>query len=644
MIYLPTLRRFLLPALISVSVIILYRGLHASKNLPLFVLHPPPLPPPGMHVPVSAVKKPLPLFNASTSHVSPPNDFFYSYEEHHSPNKSGPLLFQPALDPNLKPLFQCSKSINPHTGHIRLPNIVQNISEVSPNLSRPESRIFWNPTIFALPYWSENQYLVVSRILTDGNHQENVLCEANICFVGPESLSRPGEKKCTPEDLEHVGPSGGMRCASPPILLSVPPTPAEMCEGKFGTYVDIPGFHDPRIFWSGKGEPLMMVNTQYVDGRILNHCVPILCANSYSVVYVRSRYACFGLWIIDLRSLYSPLQNLLSSSPTRPSLGPLRSYPTLTELTRNPPSTRVSIEKNWLLFFSANGESYVQYELPSQSTKTQHPEPRGRTFAKLLGNGLTTTNLTDPWEQPCVQDLDAPKPANASTGSSGKSRKGTWHQATNSLRLILCNRADPTCHPTPAKTVFFAVIHRKFPNEFELPLRYERFFIVWSASPPFHMLGISAHPLLLFNETATGWSAAENWATEQQQQDPMAKRTDHVDESHSRRRASSSSSSNVTIEPPVALGGGGGGGEDLWAYFTYTVSMAYAWGRKPRARGTGHGDEAEDMHEGYLDDEVILGIGVDDGGQAFGRVRAGDLVACMRACPGRTEVRLDDVE
>ena len=54
-----------------------------------------------------------------------------------------------------------------------------------------------------------------------------------------------------------------MRCASHPVALSVPPMPAEKCDGEFMPYVDIPEFHDPRIFWSGKGEPLMMVNTQY---------------------------------------------------------------------------------------------------------------------------------------------------------------------------------------------------------------------------------------------------------------------------------------------------------------------------------------------------------------------------------------------
>ena len=114
----------------------------------------------------------------------------------------------------------------------------------------------------SLPYWSKNQYLVVSRIVTDGNHQENVICEANVCYIGSGENARPGEKPCTEDDLFHVGPAGGMRCATPPTTLSVPPTPAEHCEGKFADYVDIPGFHDPRVFWSGRGEPLMMVNTQ----------------------------------------------------------------------------------------------------------------------------------------------------------------------------------------------------------------------------------------------------------------------------------------------------------------------------------------------------------------------------------------------
>ena len=66
--------------------------------------------------------------------------------------------------------------------------------------------------------------------------------------------------------------------------------------------------------------------------------------------------------------------------------------------------------------------------------------------------------------------------------------------------------------------------------------------------------------------------------------------------------------------------------------------MAYAWGRVPQEKGKG-GDEVWDMHVGYLDDEVILGIGIDDLGEGFARVKAGELVSCAMACPWRTTER-----
>lgn len=261
------------------------------------------------------------------------------------------------------------------------------------------------------------------------------------------------------------------------------------------------------------------------------------------------------------------------------------SYPTLTELTRNPADTRFAIEKNWMFFFSNSG-AYIHYEL----------SPHGcRTFAKLLGNGLTTTNLTDPLEQPCLKDVALDEPDEIKKG-------GTWHQATNSLRLVLCNRGDADCKPNADNTVFFAIVHRKHPNYLKLPLRYERYFIVWSAVPPFSMLGISQHPILLANETASGWSAEQNW-----DDDPL----------------------NAQLVKQARKNGEEGFvGKDYWAYFTYTVSIAYAWGRK--------GDEAIWKNTGFLDDEVILGIGIDDKGQGFARVKARELLQCLRACPGRS--------
>ena len=307
----------------------------------------------------------------------------------------------------------------------------------------------------------------------------------------------------------------------------------------------------------------------------------------------RSRYACFGLWLIDLRSVYEPLQSLLSSSPTRLSLGPLKSYAYLTEITRNPPETRAPIEKNWFLFFAASGESFVHYDI----SNPRNSSSKGRTFAKLIGGGLTTTNLTDPHEAPCIQDLKTEEP-------DEMKRSGVWHQATNSLRLVLCYRRDKHCKPNRYNTVFFAIIHRKHSNYLKLPLRYERYVMVWSARAPYSMLGISKHPILMANETASGWDMWQNWDDDAENAAIVANHTaTHGDESK---------------DPH--------GGKEYWAYFTYTVSIAWAWRKDVEVEGLG---------EGYLDDEVLLSIGVDDDGDGVARVRAEDLVRCLRACPGK---------
>ena len=141
--------------------------------------------------------------------------------------------------------------------------------------------------------------------------------------------------------------------------------------------------------------------------------------------------------------------------------------------------------------------------------------------------------------------------------------------------------------------------------------------MVWSATPPFEMLGISSHPILMSNETASGWSASENWDD---------------DATNAQIVAMAKQQAGNVSEPY--------GGKNYWAYFTYTVSISYAWGRQRRAAKDGR-DEGQDMHVGYLDDEVLLAIGVDDKGQAFSRAKAETLVQCLRPCPGRTQVEAE---
>jgi hypothetical protein len=72
-----------------------------------------------------------------------------------------------------------------------------------------------------------------------------------------------------------------------------------------------------------------------------------------------------------------------------------RAYPELTKLTRNPQSARQPYEKNWVIFSPSPSTSYLQYELT----------PSRQNSAKLIGGGLTTPNLTDALETPCLHDL-----------------------------------------------------------------------------------------------------------------------------------------------------------------------------------------------------------------------------------------------
>lgn len=137
--------------------------------------------------------------------------------------------------------------------------------------------------------------------------------------------------------------------------------------------------------------------------------------------------------------------------------------------------------------------------------------------------------------------------------------------------------------------------------------------MVWSGVPPFTVLGVSKYPILMANETASGWTASENWSDDDANAE-IVERVKH------RGAGTSGNGRNSTVGEPF-------GGKDSWAYFTYTVSISYAWGREK--------DVAESKNVGYMDDEVVLGIGIDDAGQGFARVRAGDLIQCLRPCPGR---------
>ena len=135
------------------------------------------------------------------------------------------------------------------------------------------------------------------------------------------------------------------------------------------------------------------------------------------------------------------------------------------------------------------------------------------------------------------------------------------------------------------------------------------------------MLAVSKHPVLLWNETALGATDGQ-WWTASQIWDDDAENTLLVERNKKQ---------GIWGSEPY-------GGRDYWASFTYTVGISYAWGREPRPgreREGKEGDAGEDMHVGFIDDEVVVAVGVDDEGGVFGRVKAGDLLGCMLPCPGK---------
>lgn len=679
--------------------------------------------------------------------------FLQQYHSH-----AGDLPSNPHV---VRMLSGCTHRPNPHTGHIRLSNVqVLNISMVPAAAAADPDEFknnkYFNPAILPLPSYVSSssstpyQYLLISRLVTSGTHQESHICFATICDPsGSASLSLA----CSDADIALLGLAGGMRCVTKPEKINIPPTPAKKCTGAWKIFPDIPGFHDPRVFWSGRGEPLIEVNSG-------------------------SAYGCIGLWMQDLRKVFEPLEKALRrtghehrdgneeegqeihSKKTHFDISAARiGYPRLTELTRNPRESRADVEKNWIVFFPSEDEMWVQYnamgqamneayqkgqgagqgvgatellsshaeeeiasssaensvlidldgilgpialqKLPPHNYSTPHydrrkpydrasildpdlathsnpspvsfsilathknpprnrldspssdpttdlkpitprkppsnppPQPRshltpspGRTLSHLTSHALTTQNLTSPFEPPCFNL------SSQSHTTDPLNNTGHWHQGTNSLRLILCTRSDfraRTCmspdhsplHPADVKThsrlqyeehlrsegaiVHFSIIHRKFSNEIDLPMRYERYVLVWEARTPFRVVGVSRWPVVFGGERVRPWSYEE---------DTVGARRD----------------GDLGLDPE--LNEDEDKSDESKPYFTYTPSIAWSHRAKDEDDNVHRERGHENLGTGYLGDEVIVGIGMDDVAQGFVRVEVGELMGCLRFCEG----------
>lgn len=119
-----------------------------------------------------------------------------------------------------------------------------------------------------------------------------------------------------------------------------------------------------------------------------------------------------------------------------------------------------------------------------------------RAFSKLENDGSVGPNLASaaPTDDRCIEKY-MPKVA-------APPAKQSIHQATNSLSITLCKRADPSCTPNDTNTFLFTMFqHKTFES---LHSVYEPYVMVFKQQGPFEIHGISSKPIWIHGRGLAG--------------------------------------------------------------------------------------------------------------------------------------------
>lgn len=243
-----------------------------------------------------------------------------------------------------------------------------------------------------------------------------------------------------------------LACREPPTTLPVAATGAGRCSGALDFFSLNVGPHDARVFY-GPEAP-------------------------YALYGSNSAHTCFGQWLQDFRALFP------WDREVPPPAAPFR---VAAELHRPPPWAH-PVEKNWFLFWDAAGRAYVHHDLA----------PR-RVFAAVRADGTVGPDLASSTDSPAAardaaclaRRLPALAPADESL-----------HQATNSLAVTLCRRADAGCARRPGNTVLLSLFHHK--SFHRMQGQYEPYAVVFDDAAPFALRGFSAKPLWLAGRRRRG--------------------------------------------------------------------------------------------------------------------------------------------
>lgn len=281
------------------------------------------------------------------------------------------------------------------------------------SLSTPDGRFFpikfgditaFNPSIIPHPQLGGDAFLLVAqkrRVNPGGSEPE----DTSVFNV---------EIGCTASFI--TSPATGsvsLECIDHPETLPIAATPGSKCSGKLAYIAWNIGPHDARVFWGPK-KPLVIFGSN-------------------------SEHACFGMFLQDFRVLVD----------WKPVTFGEESWRLAKELERPPPWG--VIEKNWFVWWDKEGAMYAHYEM----------FPR-RGFARVDGNGAAGGDLGGLVGRYTEEEEGTGAGTGVEGRGRGREKEKDWnrdtecmeryfprlprngpediHQATNSLRVTLCNR------------------------------------------------------------------------------------------------------------------------------------------------------------------------------------------------------------
>ncbi|KAK9367158.1 hypothetical protein V1509DRAFT_567319 [Lipomyces kononenkoae] len=387
-----------------------------------------------------------------------------------------------------------------------------------------------------------------------------------------------------------------IECTTQPKTLDPPHfRPISGACKKWGWLEVDQGFLDPRILFSPFGEPLMVVGSN-------------------------SHEHCLGLYVIDLRVLIPELSQemQLNHVPIR-----FRKYYELDS------PTPEEISKNWFFVWGLNNEEYIHHDLkPPLVTSIQDP----------------TTNIAE-GDQECISAIEHDNIH--------------LHQATNALRLTLCNFP---CQPTADNTVLISIAHIKRIRRMDI--LYERYLVVMNATAPFSIIARSKSLVFAgMDESHMLYTVSMAWDTSVRTRDSWE------DSSHSGQERSRSKSE--TSGPRLARRNGLVSDENLQLSLAEKVAVADSapvadngatlaelelepdepksplnpseapWARIQDLRHSllremplqfPRNPIVTDYFHGWLNDIVMINFGIRDTESAVIHVSARDLVNCLVDC------------